>query len=250
MVTEETEAEITRNYPCRECGKGEIPVTGEPALFEGRFGDTYAKLAAVCDDCAAAEAKAEAEAAQRAAWNEFILRRGDSNLPRNTWEKGFDTLQVDEYNHEGIEQAKRWGAGEVKALVLAGPVGTGKTATAIAATLAFLWRRRVRFATFSSLSMAARAGFKSERRAETFALLLDPTMPLVLDDIDKTQPTDYTIDLLFQVIDERYSHDTPLLVTTNLNYEELKSDYGEPIASRIAGYCLPVRMEGPDRRQR
>lgn len=80
-------------------------------------------------------------------------------------------------------------------------------------------------------------------------MLLKRSVPLVLDDIDKVAPSDFTLDLLFEAIDERVNSGTALLVTTNLHYPDLEDRFGEPIASRLAGYCKAHRLDGPDRRR-
>ena len=245
MVTDD---EITRTYPCRECGKGEIPITAERIMFEGRFGDTYAKLAAVCEECAAKEEAEERAKEERERQQNLALRLRDSGLPQPMWTMTIESLTVDDHNRKGIEAARRWADGEIKGLLLAGPVGTGKTWTAAAAMRRFLLRRSCRWSPLSRMAVAMKAGFRNERREELMDLLLSPTMPIVIDDMDKSKPTDL-IDMLFQAIDDRMTNGTPLLVTTNLNYAETVEQYGEPIASRLTGYCETIRMEGQDRRR-
>jgi DNA replication protein DnaC len=77
-------------------------------------------------------------------------------------------------------------------------------------------------------------------------------VPLVIDDIDKARPTAYGAENVFVAIDSRVSNLIPLIVTTNLDLDELAQHwpepYGEAIVSRLAGYCRHVRLTGHDRR--
>lgn len=248
MVSDEG-GEITRTFPCRRCKTAEVSLTAEPSAFGPPFGEAFARMAAVCDSCAEIEGREEREREERERQQNKALRLRESGLPQAMWNLTLDGLTVDADNEKGIAAAKRWAAGEIKGLLLTGPVGTGKTVTAAAAMNAFLLRRSCRWSPLSRMAVAMRAGFKSERRDELMDLLLTPTMPIVIDDMDKSKPTDTLIDMLFQALDDRITAGTPLLVTTNLNYTETKEQYGEPIASRLVGYCEAVRMEGQDRRR-
>lgn len=66
---------------------------------------------------------------------------------------------------------------------------------------------------------------------------------LILDDLGKEKTTDWTRDVLYDLINYRYSHRLPTIVTTN---EDL-GGYDEAIASRVrSGVAVPFR--GRDRR--
>lgn len=78
---------------------------------------------------------------------------------------------------------------------------------------------------------------------------------LVLDDFGTTQNTPRNLDLMFEIIDARARSGLPLIVTTNLDPEELKTEsLGlKRVYSRIKAMCCtceksPVRMTGEDLR--
>lgn len=159
-----------------------------------------------------------------------------------------------------IDSAKRWAAGDLTGLVLGGPVGVGKSRIAAVAAQAFLYRRVAALRTTSvrpmvpfswvmvpTLIQMSRGEYESDRRREAEKVLTG-TNALVLDDIDKVKPTEFALDLLLEAIESRTSRDRPLLVTTNLRYPELKDLVGDPIASRLGGYCKGHRIIGEDRR--
>lgn len=71
---------------------------------------------------------------------------------------------------------------------------------------------------------------------------------IFLDDLDKARPTEYAAEQLFDLIDAAYSHQHQLVVTSNLDVQELaehfaRADarYGISIVRRIAD-CNVVRL--------
>lgn len=206
-------------------------------------------LGLMCDACASREAHAEWRRQQVAQESARVQRLVEAGMPAKLQDIRFDKMERSPENGRAQDRARAWGDGEIKGLVLQGPVGVGKTWTAAAAANLFLDRKPLRWMSVSRMLAQARAGFKTKERDEVTAILLNPNLTLVLDDIDKANPTEFAKDILFQAIDERVNADTPLLVTTNKRYTELHDTYGEAIASRLAGYCEGVRIEGKDRRQ-
>jgi DNA replication protein DnaC len=71
---------------------------------------------------------------------------------------------------------------------------------------------------------------------------------LVLDDIDKTRPTDFRNDTYFLIFDERYKAKRPTIISTNR--KENLSDYlGEAVAfSRMLRGLVTLHMVGDDYR--
>lgn len=67
---------------------------------------------------------------------------------------------------------------------------------------------------------------------------------LVIDDLGAERQSDYALETVYAVIDERYKSAKPLIVTTNLTIKELDNpkniDYAR-IYSRVLEMCRPVR---------
>lgn len=75
---------------------------------------------------------------------------------------------------------------------------------------------------------------------------------LVIDDLAVERDTEYTAEIIQNVIDSRYRSGKPLIVTTNLTkaeYENPKSIQKERLYSRLHEMCLPLAVTGPDRRK-
>lgn len=92
-----------------------------------------------------------------------------------------------------------------------------------------------------------------ETRAEITAQLNCYKL-LVLDDLGAERGSDYALETVYRVVDERYKSRLPLIVTTNLTLEDLckpkNMDY-QRIYDRVLEMCVPVVFEGSSiRRQR
>ena len=232
---------------CVDCGA--TVIVEMPVDQDGLPSAISRALGVMCADCTRNEAQREAERHREALQDAREGRARESGMPTKLKAIRFASLEQTPQNRLAIERAEAWGRSQIKGLVLQGPVGVGKTWTAAAAANLLLDRKPLRWMSVSRMLAQARAGFKTKERDEVTAILLNPTLTLILDDIDKANPTEFAKDILFQAIDERVNADTPLLVTTNKRYNELHDTYGEAIASRLAGYCEGVRIEGEDRRQ-
>lgn len=193
-------------------------------------------MSGICHDCAT-----EDQLGQRFALEQqhFTMRVEDSGLPAPLrglpWPIG-----------TAATAAREWADGERQGLVLTGAVGVGKTYLAGCAAYEMLKRSSLTWLSVADLMMRLRASFSDEGRAQAVHAI-QSAGPLVLDDLDKANPTDFGIEVLFAAIDQRIVNGTPLLVTTNLALDDLADRMGDPIASRLAGLG-PIEMAGVDRR--
>jgi len=131
-------------------------------------------------------------------------------------------------------------------LVLIGPIGVGKSRAALAAC-----------------RPAHDAGLEVRYHLVAEALdLLRPGGPedaldalaecdrLILDDLGSERPTDWTAERLGILIDRRWREERPLVVTTNLDPNELAAVLGPRSYSRIVGdSAVVLRLTGHDRRR-
>ena len=228
---------------CVDCGE---PVSVEKPT---KGAEKWMVLGVMCRKCSNAEDRVRADREEESRQEARKMRILSSGLPGILAEVRLPDLQKTDQNSAALAKAEEWGRGALTGLVMTGPVGVGKTWTAAAAANLYLDRKPLRWFSVARMLAQARAGFKNPARDEVNAVLLNASMALVMDDIDKVNPTDFARDILFQAIDERVNNRTPLLVTTNMRYPEIEETYGEPIASRLAGYCEAVRIEGADRRK-
>ena len=136
-----------------------------------------------------------------------------------------------------------------KGLLLFGNVGSGKTYAAACIANALVDEGYpVLMTNFARI--ANTVGGMWEGKQEYYDSLNRYPL-LILDDLAAERKTEYMSEIVFNVIDSRYRAGLPLIVTTNLTSEELKhpSDISyQRTFSRLLEMCLPVKVEGKDKR--
>lgn len=72
---------------------------------------------------------------------------------------------------------------------------------------------------------------------------------LIIDDIGVEKLTEFSYSIVYEVLDKRTLYNPEaLIINSNLTISELAKVYDDRIASRIAGICKLVKIEGKDRR--
>lgn len=153
------------------------------------------------------------------------------------------------------EYAEGFGRETTSGLMLYGKAGSGKThlACAIARHIIEQKQIQVRFARVVDLLAEIRKTFNENEqyRTENESDLISryTSVPLlVIDDLGAEKTTDWVRQILYQIIDERWIEQKPIIVTSNLNLEELEARFEERIASRVAGMCRLVESRDYDYR--
>jgi DNA replication protein DnaC len=239
--------------PCVDCGKP----TEREAVPEGSFGASLLNnMPLRCAACAERQSK-EAEAEEKARELEDRRRLFEQRVRSCGLPAAYHHWTLDKLGGEGqteaVAAAWRFAAGELRGLALTGSYGTGKTTIAAATAKAYMWRtgRSLRWLKVHSIINDLGRGFGDPIRDATLNALTGHCA-LVLDDLDKTKPTEHAVGPLFTAVDECVSESRPLIVTTNLSLSEIAAkwadSYGEAIASRLAGYCDTYTVGGHDRR--
>ena len=131
-------------------------------------------------------------------------------------------------------------------LLFWGNVGTGKTFLAGCIANALLEQKIPVLMTSFPKILNALGGLYSAERNEYLASLNRYTL-LVIDDMGIERDTQYTLETVYTVIDERYKSGKPFIITTNIQLDIL----GNPqdieharIYDRIMERCMPVFFGG------
>lgn len=234
---------------CAMCGR---PVARRiPDGLDERWRELAESMRLICDGCATREQEAAERAdrdRERAQHARTVRHRlAVSGIPARLRSARFDHLDGD----QPADDARRWAAGELPGLLLSGPVGAGKTYTAAAAAVTALDHRPVIWCSVPALLAQLGADRRDQRHEQALDVLLG-SHALVLDDLDKARPTDYGAERIFAAVDGRAAAGRQLLVTTNLELDEIAArypqPYGEGIASRLVERCAWHRLERADRR--
>ncbi|ULR56106.1 ATP-binding protein [Streptomyces deccanensis] len=182
------------------------------------------------------------------------LELADARIPARYRRAMADHSQITDWADQ-VARVGRPGPGgpgiaEGPSLLIAGPTGTGKTHQAYGAIRALLSRGvRLRWEATTAADLYARlrprAGHDAERDLQTLA-----RCPLLLvDDLGAAKSSEWTEELTYRLINHRYEHLRPTLITTNLPIPELRTALGDRVASRLAEMTERVVLTGPDRRR-
>jgi DNA replication protein DnaC len=90
----------------------------------------------------------------------------------------------------------------------------------------------------------------SEERYRYIASLSNYPL-LIIDDLGVERGTDFALEQVYAVVNERYKSGLPLIVTTNLAISEIREAQDEAhdrIFSRLLEMCTPIQIQGNDRR--
>lgn len=143
---------------------------------------------------------------------------------------------------ENWETAKAQGIG----LLLWGSTGNGKTYAAACIANSLIDRGVPAMIT----SFPRIIGAKFEDRPQIMEAIRRYPL-LVLDDLGVERATDFALETVYSVVDERYKTSMPLIVTTNLTLAEMKEAQSmsqQRIYERILEMCTPIAFRGKSRR--
>jgi len=152
---------------------------------------------------------------------------------------------------DAVEERLDAGAG----LWLMGDVGTGKTTLAMLVSKAALEAGRT-VAIYSLPRLLARirrtyeAGEAEDSYLAFFERLASVDL-LHVDDLGAEKSSDWVLEQLYAIVDERYESQRSIVVTTNLQPDELERQIGPRTVSRLVEMCGdPLPLFGEDRRYR
>ncbi len=136
-------------------------------------------------------------------------------------------------------------------LWLEGGNGTGKTTLAMLVSKAALDAgHSVAIYSMPKLLAEIRNTFDSDSD-ESYANLrkrLADVDLLHLDDVGAEQQTEWVLEQLYSIVNERYEDGKSIVITTNLKFEKLRAQVGPRTVSRLAEMCHQLPLDGPDHR--
>lgn len=147
-------------------------------------------------------------------------------------------------NNDNLFRSRR------NSMIIYGGVGSGKTHLAAAIANVMIDRGiPALFGTFSEHLEHIREEFDHTGEKKYFAMMKSTPM-LVLDDLGKERRTEWTQHILFDVVNYRYEHLLPMVVTTNMDFDALGGYVGNAIFSRLYEMSGGVKTTGDDHRRK
>lgn len=185
----------------------------------------------LCQECCD-RIEAEAEVAETA--QKVRERVTESNLPQALHNFEFREMVTVEGRAEVIDAVRTWASEEnPRGICIFGEVGTGKTRLAATAAWQRLRRWNVKWVSMPILLAQLGAAFNDKARREAISVLTGRGA-LILDDLDKVNPSEWAKNQLFSALDTRIQAGAPLLITTNEPPSGLGDKFGGPVMSRVA----------------
>ena len=152
---------------------------------------------------------------------------------------------------EGIEEKIEEGRG----LWLMGPTGTGKTSLAMLVSKAALEAgRTAAIYSLPSLLSRIRRTYDADPNEDSYLEFIGRLTSvdlLHIDDLGAEKSSDWVLEQLYSIVNERYETQRSILVTTNLEHHELEEQIGPRTVSRLVEICGdPLPLAGDDLRYR
>ncbi len=138
-------------------------------------------------------------------------------------------------------------------LWLSGGVGAGKTALAmLVSKTAIEAGRTVAIYSLPKLLARIRATYEKDVGGDSYTQFFDRLISVDLlhvDDLGVEKRSDWVLEQLYAVVNERYETERSMVVTTNLEQPALEEQIGERTVSRLIEICgPPLTIDGDDLR--
>lgn len=202
---------------CGVCGE---PKTCKDAYYNGR----YVKVQCKCERDA--EAEKEEEEKKQKHLKAVKAIRDDCGIPARFANATFEAFTVNKSNKSQYEYCRKYAErfGKLEdpiGILMTGKVGTGKTYAA-ACIGNYLIEQEVVVVMSNVITILDEFRDPEKSKASLFSKLVNADL-LILDDLGAEHSTDYAIERLYSVINERYMRNNPTIVATNLTFDSMAS---------------------------
>ena len=230
------------------CGKCHTPKQCLVTVF-GRI----MKVPCMCQCRTEADEQQKAADAAQYARRQIRDRGGIASAYR------FDAADMTQEMEKCRRYAERWEEARQEniGLLLWGGVGTGKTFAAHCICNALIDQEEPVSVFATSLSRVLNSGFDKTEVIER----VRRTPLVVFDDLGAERGSDYALEIVFMLVDERYRAKKPMIVTSNVTMDEMKKPKiklpngaeipdirRKRIYDRVLEMCVPVYFAGGSKR--
>lgn len=203
-----------------------------------------------CDCMREERERRKREEAERKDREAIIKLRRLSMMDKRLSEATFDNTTITKENERVVGMAMRYvdkfdRMMEVnQGLLLWGKPGTGKSHLAACIANALL-DKGVPVVMTSCIRLMDEM-FNSDEAEGSILSRINTAKLLILDDLGAERGTEYAMEKVYDIIDARYRACKPMVITTNLTLDQLKTEPDSAkgrVYSRVLEICHPIRVE-------
>ena len=253
---------------CKFCGKL-LDLKNYMALYENNYIENIATAYSRCN-CKEANKiwKRYDEFIEKEKLKEFNLNQiaklfKNNNLGKRQLNSTFENYKITNKNKKAYENAKKYANklinGETdKGLFITGTYGVGKTYLASCIANEVIKNKiTVVFGTLIQLLDYIKDTYKdSDMSDKEYLNLYSSVDLLIIDDLGKEKPTEWVLEKLFLIVNNRYNNYLPIVITTNYNRNQLRErlcvnkNYSmvDSIISRLYEMCGGIEIKDVDHR--
>jgi DNA replication protein DnaC len=142
--------------------------------------------------------------------------------------------------------------GQGRGLWLSGDTGTGKTTLAMLVSKEALSKgHSVAIYSLPKLLARIRRTYDAEPGGDSYTAFFERLTSvdlLHIDDFGAEKRSDWVLEQLYALVNERYEDERSIMLTTNLTVDKLEDQIGRRTVSRLTETCEQVALFGVDRR--
>lgn len=239
-MTESSNSQAVETGVCEKCD-----AITHGFQIPGMFGSngTWIGAPSLCSVCQEGQDQAELRRRRR---EEYLAALAASLIPPRFRDKTFANFKRHDGNEAAAKVAEAWqltpkGSG----ILFQGAPGLGKTHLAAAIANRIVGTVPILFHSVPEMLSLLRCQVAG---GQDILGLAKRVRVLILDDIGAEKPSEWVHDVQFGIINHRYNHRLPTILTTNCSIEQLEQRVGERISSRIVEMSQCVKLNGEDQR--
>lgn len=230
------------------CGKCNTP---KQSVFE--FMGRYSIVPAMCKCEQDAQIRAEHRRSEEEKRQRIAALRINGIQDREAREKTFENSLPLPMMDKARTYVDKWPQmlAENIGLMFWGDTGNGKTYAAAAIANALIDKGVPVLLTSFTKLLNAVTGMFAEDRVNYIESMNDFKL-LVIDDLGAERQSEFALEIVYTVIDNRYKTGLPMIVTTNIPLDEMRNarnmDY-QRIYDRVLEMCVPLKFTGESLRK-
>ncbi len=178
----------------------------------------------------------------------------DSQVPKRFLNESLDTFKLSNTKlraclNDAKKYVEHYSLENAQGLYIYGPTGVGKTHIAVGIVKALIEKgHSAVFYNIVDLLDAIRATYDPQNNNAPKAQIEERLQRqiLVLDDFGVQKTSSWVADRLYALINRRYQDCKTLIITSNLEYDNLKVRVDPALSSRIISMCRVIEVRGSD----